>query len=89
VIENMLPFYRQDVLHSIIPAKEFYPLYEKMMPSKLEERLQMKGLPANRADLIIVAYLLIHLILQKADIQNIVISAYAMKEGALFEMMRN
>ena len=47
----------------------------------------MEGMPTSRADLIVMALVLIKYIIKKAGIKNIVISAYAMKEGMLWEMM--
>ena len=48
----------------------------------------MEGLPAERAELIVVAFVLIHYIIKKTEIPKIITSAYAMKEGILLEMMR-
>jgi len=87
VAENMLPQHRKDNLHSIIPIKEFQPLYDQMIVLSYSERLELKGMPAARADLIIVAYLLINFILKRTNIQQMAISKYAVKEGVLKEMM--
>lgn len=87
VAEIMLPQYRIDELHSIIPITEFMPLYHQMLGLSLVERLELKEMPNGRADLIIVAYLLIHFVLQRKDIQEMAISKYAVKEGVLKEMM--
>ena len=87
VVDNMLPQYRQHPLYTLIPIHEYWPLYDDMMPKSLEERLKTEGLPAKRADLIIVAYLLIYHLLSKTSIHLIAISAYAVKEGMLSEMM--
>ena len=88
VAENMLPDYRIDDLHSVLPIDKFLPLYHQMIPLSLSERLALEGMPAARADLIIVAYLLIYFVLQRTDIQQIAISKYAVKEGVLKEMIQ-
>lgn len=87
VAEIMLPQYRKDALHSIIPVEKFLPLYHEMIALSMPERLALEGMPAARADLIIVAYLLIYFVLQRTDIQQMAISKYAVKEGVLKEMM--
>jgi exopolyphosphatase/guanosine-5'-triphosphate,3'-diphosphate pyrophosphatase len=88
IAEIMLPQYRRDDLHSIIPIEKFLPLYHEMLASSTPERLALKGMPAQRVDLIIVAYLLINFVLQRTDIQQMAISKYAVKEGVLKEMMK-
>jgi exopolyphosphatase/guanosine-5'-triphosphate,3'-diphosphate pyrophosphatase len=88
IAEIMLPQYRRDDLHSIIPIEKFLPLYQEMLASSTPERLALKGMPAQRVDLIIVAYLLINFVLQRTDIQQMAISKYAVKEGVLKEMMK-
>lgn len=88
VAEIMLPQYRKDDLHSIIPIEKFLPLYHEMIALSMSERLALEGMPAARADLIIMAYLLINFVLQRTDIQQMAISKYAVKEGVLKEMMK-
>ena len=88
IAEIMLPQYRKDELHSIIPVEKFLPLYHEMIALSMPERLALKGMPAARADLIIVAYLLIYFVLQRTNIQQMAISKYAVKEGVLKEIMR-
>ena len=87
VAENMLPQYRKNEFYSVIPIEKFLPLYHQMIPTSMEERLALKGMPAGRADLIIVAYLLIYFVLTHTNIQEIAISKYAVKEGVLKEMI--
>ena len=48
----------------------------------------MKGMPQDRVDMIVVALILIEVVLEMAGIRQITVSAYAMKEGMLYEMMR-
>ena len=55
----------------------------------MEERHNFEGIPSTRADLIVVAFILIKFIIQNADIQEIVVCDYAMKEGVLHEMIRD
>jgi len=86
VLEMMLTQERTSTLCTEVKAKDFAPLYTKFLQTTLEERLKMPDLPRDRADMIIVALVLIDYILELAKIEKITISAYAMKEGMLAEM---
>lgn len=57
----------------------------RIVGSTLEERLRFDGIPPERADLIVVAMLLIQFIINLAEIRKITVSDYAMKEGILLE----
>ena len=76
-----------DRMYSIIPVEGYIKMFDQIVRSSLAERHAMEGLPPERAELIVVAFTLIHFIIKKAGIQQIITSAYAMKEGILFEMM--
>ena len=87
VLDTLLSNQRISSLHSIVEVDDFYPLYKKFLKTTLPQRLQMEKLPPSRAEMIIVALILINLVLQKANIRHIAVSAYAMKEGILHEMI--
>jgi len=86
VLELMLVQKKLSEVHSEVRASDFDPLYQKLLKTTLDERLQMSNLPNDRADMIIVALVLIDYILKLARIEKITVSAYAMKEGMLSEM---
>ena len=86
VLESLLSKKRFSNIHARVKAEDFFPLYNHFLNTNLSERLQMEKLPNSRAELIIVALILINLILTKAKIQRISVSAYAMKEGMLQDM---
>ncbi|MEM1122782.1 MAG: phosphatase, partial [Bacteroidota bacterium] len=73
--------------HAFVEVADFAPLYQLLLKSTKAERLAMKEVPDTRADMIVVAVILIDFILQKADIQEIIVSNYAMKEGILAELI--
>ncbi|MEL6866002.1 MAG: exopolyphosphatase [Bacteroidota bacterium] len=75
-------------LFSQVSVAEFYPFYDQMLKSSLQERLDHPNIPDTRADMIIVALILIHFMLTRANIQTILTSAYAMKEGMLYDMIQ-
>ncbi len=86
VLEMILIEEKLSDLHSELSVADFEPLYQEFVKTSLEERLQMSNLPNDRAEMIIVALILIDYIIQLAKIEKITISAYAMKEGMLSEM---
>lgn len=88
VLENILPNTLRDETSSIVQLEHFPTFYQKMLNAPLEERLMIEGIPPARAEMLVVALILINLIIEMADIDAIQVSAYAMKEGILYEMMR-
>ncbi len=68
---------------------ELDDLHFRIIASTLDERLAMSGIPHERADLIVVAMLLIRYTMQVADIDRITVSDYAMKEGILLGLDRD
>ena len=60
-------------------------LHQTVIHSTMEERLAFPGLPPERADMIVVAMVLIDFVIQLAGVNKITVSDYAMKEGILLE----
>lgn len=89
VVEGMLVERKHHPLYSIVPVDHYYHLHGKMLSTSMADRRRMQGLPPERAELIVVAFLLIDFIVRKAGIRQIITSAYAMKEGILLEMTRD
>lgn len=87
VLENLLPHLQKTDLSASIDVKSFHPLYDEIIKMNMEERRSAEGIPLSRADMIVVAMVLINFIIEKADIEKIMVSAYAMKEGILWEMV--
>ncbi len=87
VLESFLVKEKPHPLYSIIGVQDFYGLYYKMMKTKYAERLNMSALPTERAELIVVAFVLIDYVIRKGGIRQIITSAYAMKEGIMREMI--
>lgn len=67
-----------------IDKEDFYKLYQKIVIADLETRKNMKGMLDIRADMIVVAMALIKFIIEKINPQQIIASAYSLKEGVLF-----
>lgn len=68
-------------------AAQFQKLYQQLIRSNLQQRLQMKGMKSFRASMIVMAAILTDVILQRFQIQSITQSAYALKEGVLWKLM--
>ncbi|MEM1359360.1 MAG: hypothetical protein AAGF89_14230 [Bacteroidota bacterium] len=60
-------------------------LHQQIIQASFAERLAMQGVPEQRADMIVVAMILIRFVLRLAKIQRITVSDWAMKEGILLE----
>ncbi len=88
VLENMVTHCREGAHEVSLCIEDFYGLLQRILPTTLEERLTIPELPASRVDMFIVALLLLEHVLRKSGARRIVISRYAMKEGMLYEMMR-
>lgn len=87
VLENLLKKKEEGRFYSKIDEKHFHPFFRDTLASTLAERLKIAGIPHTRAEMIIVALVLIDHIISLANIQEIVVSAFALKEGILKEMM--
>ena len=74
--------------HAFVSVKDFAPLYQTLIKSTEAERYAMKEVPDTRADMIVVAIVLIEFILKKVGIEEIVVSNFALKEGVLSELMK-
>jgi exopolyphosphatase/guanosine-5'-triphosphate,3'-diphosphate pyrophosphatase len=73
-------------LYGYIALDFFYPLSEQFIRSTIAERRAMPKLHPERADMVVVALILIRVVLRKAGISEIYTSTYAMKEGMLEEL---
>lgn len=62
---------------------EYLKLHEILLFSTVEQRKKMKGLVKMRVDMIVLATICTSLVLQKTGIQKMMLSKYALKEGAL------
>jgi exopolyphosphatase/guanosine-5'-triphosphate,3'-diphosphate pyrophosphatase len=70
-----------------IPLASFYQSYELLLSTTHAQRLALPGMTPLRADMIVVACVLIDFVLKAYDFSHIRASAYALKEGLLSEML--
>ncbi|MEM6814190.1 MAG: exopolyphosphatase [Bacteroidota bacterium] len=69
-----------------IPA--FNGIYPELIKKNRKERLSIPGMIEMRVDMIVVACVLIDFIICKLSLSDIRVSAYALKEGILFNVLR-
>jgi len=73
-------------LYGRIPLQAFEPLYHQLIETTLEQRLAMPGIPEERAEMVVVALVLLRHVLRKSQVTDIYTSVYALKEGMLEEV---
>lgn len=86
VIASLMSTARPTPHSHTIGLEKFLDFYQHCLGSTQEERFAMPQVPADRADMIVVALILIRYMLQKAGVRQLSVSEYAMKEGILSEM---
>jgi exopolyphosphatase/guanosine-5'-triphosphate,3'-diphosphate pyrophosphatase len=63
----------------------FPNLHQTITSATLAERIALPGVPKERADMIVVAMILLRFTFQLAEITRVTVSDYAMKEGVLVQ----
>jgi exopolyphosphatase/guanosine-5'-triphosphate,3'-diphosphate pyrophosphatase len=67
---------------------EFITIHQQLIHSTTKDRMNMKGMIEMRVDMIVIASILVTFIIEKVRITNIKLSTFALKEGILFEVIR-
>ncbi len=70
-----------------IPIEYYQQIHTQLLTSTYEDRLQMAGLADYRVEMMVVSSCLMHYVLSRFELQKMYCSAYALKEGALYEML--
>lgn len=65
----------------------FYEIYEELLRKNRQERLAIPGMLEMRVDMIVVAVILIDYLLENYSMNRIRVSAYALKEGMLRQLL--
>ncbi|WP_319592143.1 hypothetical protein [uncultured Draconibacterium sp.] len=86
MLDEVNPGEKQRV-KQVISLEEFYVVYEKLLQSTRDERLQMKGMDYVRVDLIVPAVILIETLISAIGIKQIVQTDFALREGVLYELL--
>lgn len=84
-------FYTPDILDDkteySFDLNDCETIYNIILKSTTEERLQMKGLVPMRVDMIVISSIIVHFVLTSFDIQKMRLSTYALKEGVLHTLV--
>jgi exopolyphosphatase/guanosine-5'-triphosphate,3'-diphosphate pyrophosphatase len=65
--------------------KDFFEIYDKIIHSTLQQRLQMNGMARFRAEMIVASVIHVKVITDFFKFRNIKSSAYSLKEGVLID----
>ncbi len=71
-----------------ISIEDFVNLNSLLLKSSYEERIKMKGLERMRVEMIVLASHFVKFILDNHNFEKIIQSNYALKEGAVFELIK-
>ena len=66
---------------------EYFELHTVLLKSTLGNRLKMKGLVKMRVDMIVLASICTNFIIRKYHLEEMILSKYALKEGALWKIV--
>ncbi len=67
----------------------FEQMYHLIVTSNYDERMKIKGLAPMRVEMIVVAVIFIKFIMQKLKMEEMVLSSYSLKEGVLYDIMKD
>ncbi|PZX11799.1 exopolyphosphatase/guanosine-5'-triphosphate,3'-diphosphate pyrophosphatase [Breznakibacter xylanolyticus] len=70
-----------------ISMTHFHEIHRRFLASTIEERAAMKRMDPHRVELIVLASMFIHFIVKRCDITQMWQCAYALKEGALLNII--
>ena len=71
----------------LIELKDFYRVYDQLLLSTRQQRLDLKGMDSVRVDLIVPAIIFVEHMINKAGISKIIQTDYALREGAIWELL--
>ncbi len=86
-------FYGRNVLNNVncytFELSEYCELHELLIHSTLQQRNGMKGLIKMRVDMIVLASICTKFVLHRYGLNEMLLSKYALKEGAMWEIIHN
>lgn len=90
MIHAMFPDTGSHYNHTEFPIHipHFRKLYQQLIVSDTSTRKKMRGLIKMRVDMIVPAAILLNFVLKMSEIERLVLSSYALKEGAVYEVLR-
>jgi len=72
-----------------ITLHDFNRIYEQLIASTTAQRLKMKGLESIRVEMMVPSVIFIKMVIEKLNIQHIIQTDYALREGVLYERIFN
>ncbi len=78
-----------DQLNFGVAINEFNACYNLMLPLNAEERMRIEGMTPFRAEMMGVSMLLVDYVIKKTRVKKIINTSYALKEGVLYEYLKN
>lgn len=70
-----------------IPLDEYIKLHKHLITTTKEQRILIPGMDPMRVEMIVLATIFTHFLIQKFSITRMMQSAYALKEGAVWKML--
>lgn len=70
-----------------IPMEEYFKLHNRLVKTTTKERAAIPGMDPMRVEMIVLATIFTHYLVRRFDIQSMVQSSYALKEGAIWKMI--
>ncbi len=84
-ISKMVHKYPLDTVHNFnLAAEDFYPVYDTIKVLDLDKKKKIKGLSAERADILPAALAIIKAFISKFNFENFTISGSGLREGIMF-----
>ncbi len=84
-IYKMVHKYPLDTVHNFnLAAEDFYPVYDMLKVLDLDKKKKIKGLSAERADILPTAFAIIKSFISYFNIDNFTISGAGLREGIMF-----
>ncbi len=72
-----------------IDMEAYLQLHQRLLTSTTTERMAMPGMEPMRVEMIVVASIFTHFVIKKTGISRIVQSCYALKEGAIWDIIHS
>ncbi len=76
-----------DVANESVLASELGQLFEKILPIPIRSRVQLYGLRADRADVIVPAIAVVEAILRQAGVDKMIVPGVGLRDGILYSMI--
>lgn len=73
----------------VIEMQQYKQLHLQLLKSTMAERMAMPGMETMRVEMIVLASILTRLVIEKIGITHMVQSCYALKEGAIWDIVHH